>query len=166
MSHATTATTKSDLSKRSNNNQRYFVLCNSCFWCASYLRHMALLDVQDAKTRLRNLCLLGQRRHPFSNMTESVEYRCSFLLYKAFATAKVFQNIPAHIVSQWHKPYNVTRFNIAKADASSSPLWYLSREHSPFAYYCTLEGFNVITSNSLPFCFELGRYLSFSGNPR
>ena len=52
MSHATTATTKSDLSKRSNNNQRYFVLCNSCFWCASYLRHMGTIRCPRCKNEI------------------------------------------------------------------------------------------------------------------
>jgi len=29
---------ESDMSERDDNNtQRYFVLCNSCFWCASYM---------------------------------------------------------------------------------------------------------------------------------
>lgn len=32
---------ESDLSERGDNNtQRYFVLCNSCFWCASYMRRV------------------------------------------------------------------------------------------------------------------------------
>ena len=52
----------------------------------------ALSDVLAAETRLGNLCLLGQTRHSFSNMTESAEYRFSFLLHKAFTATTVFQN--------------------------------------------------------------------------
>ena len=52
----------------------------------------ALSDVLAAETRLGNSCLLGQTRHSVSNMTESVEYRFSFLLHKAFTATTVFQN--------------------------------------------------------------------------
>lgn len=40
-----------DLSKRSN-NPRFFVLCNSCFWCASYLRRMDTLRCPSCKTEI------------------------------------------------------------------------------------------------------------------
>ena len=52
MSHATTA--ESDLSKRrsNNNNHRYFVLCNSCFWCASYLLHVGTITCPSCKTEI------------------------------------------------------------------------------------------------------------------
>jgi len=40
-----------DLSKGSN-NPRFFVLCNSCFWCASYLRRMDTLRCPSCKTEI------------------------------------------------------------------------------------------------------------------
>jgi hypothetical protein len=45
------ATTEPDLSKRSN-NYHYFALCNSCFWCASYLRYMGSLRCPGCKTNI------------------------------------------------------------------------------------------------------------------
>jgi hypothetical protein len=48
MSHATT---EPDLSKRSNSH-RYFALCNSCFWCASYLRHMGTVKCSSCKNEI------------------------------------------------------------------------------------------------------------------
>ena len=58
MSTATTATmahaiTEPDLSKRNNTDcYRYFALCNSCFWCASYLRHMGTLRCPSCNTEI------------------------------------------------------------------------------------------------------------------
>jgi len=45
------ATTEPDLSKRST-CCRYFVLCNSCFWCVSYLRLMSNIICPSFKPRL------------------------------------------------------------------------------------------------------------------
>src|SRR5215207_1124904 len=45
------ATTESDLRKRSNSH-RYFALCNSCFWCASYLRHMSTIRCSSCNTEI------------------------------------------------------------------------------------------------------------------
>jgi len=49
-------TIESNLSKKSsnnsNNNHRYFALCNSCFWCASYLRHMDTVRCPSCKTEI------------------------------------------------------------------------------------------------------------------
>jgi hypothetical protein len=46
------ATIESDLNKRRSNNHRYFVLCNSCFWCASYLLHIGILRCPSCKNEI------------------------------------------------------------------------------------------------------------------
>lgn len=47
---------ESNLSKKSsndsNNNHRYFVLCNSCFWCASYLQHLDTIRCPSCKIEI------------------------------------------------------------------------------------------------------------------
>ena len=48
------------------------------------------LDVQVARSRLGNACLLSRMRDSFSNMTESVEYHCSSLLRELFAVMILF----------------------------------------------------------------------------
>jgi len=62
MSTITTTTTvshrkiESNLSKKSSNNSsnnhRYFALCNSCFWCASYLQHMDTVRCPSCKIEI------------------------------------------------------------------------------------------------------------------
>ena len=70
---------------------------------ASGVRHIydiwALSAARAVKLRLWNSCLLGQMRHSVSNMTESVDYHCSFLLHKAFAAITANSKIiSAHII--------------------------------------------------------------------
>ena len=68
MSTITTTTTvshttiESDLGKKSSNNRnnhRYFALCNSCFWCASYLRHMGTIRCPSCKTEIMESMPIG-----------------------------------------------------------------------------------------------------------
>lgn len=44
---------QSDLSERDDNNtQRYFALCNSCFWCASYMRRVNTVRCPSCRTEI------------------------------------------------------------------------------------------------------------------
>lgn len=72
MPHATM--TESDL--RSNNNHHYFVLCNSCFWCVSYLRH---LPVPLGPLITGFLC-----HTPSKEITGRWESRCYLLAFLRF----------------------------------------------------------------------------------
>ncbi|HYY40646.1 MAG TPA: hypothetical protein VE692_05305, partial [Nitrososphaera sp.] len=51
MSTTMSQATEPDLSKQSN-NCRHFALCESCFWCASYLRDMVTVICPSCKTEI------------------------------------------------------------------------------------------------------------------
>ena len=50
---------KNSSSNNNRNNHRYFALCNSCFWCASYLRHMSTIRCPSCKTEIMESMPIG-----------------------------------------------------------------------------------------------------------